>query len=445
MRLWSGPSMFAGLRLLCGFAAVVCGRAGHPERGARRLDLWDSSSLLQTSVNVSDHADRLRRGVKYVMTLANVEDLQYEGLIVVAGQKLQGVMDTGSFDLLTFKKDDCEGCGTAASLDCNDEKVCTFEEDTGGCIEYGSGKACAYKATTDVSLGPLKSQGQSMLLGYRAEMELLKESSFQAIVGIGLPSKSEELLPSLGVQYFSACLPSKASGQIVWNDDPPKSYFKSMQNAGQVYWGLAMSDAYFDGPAGKLSLGCSPSCGAIIDTGTSLVGVPSLIYQKARKGLEDMGGDCRNLSSLPTLRFKLGGNDFELPPEAFVGAFVRKTIAWLPDWVPQPMVMDCELLLIDLGNLNTQKGLMWILGMPFFRYYYTVFDLGEPGGISKTAMKIHTAPTGTSCSPKSAREAHPQRGELMTVDPRKVLTPKWLRDAWAVNGTRGSKNVTVPF
>jgi len=196
------------------------------------------------------------------------------------------------------------------------------------------------------------------------------------------------------------------------------------------------------------SIGCHPSCGVVLDTGTSLIGAPRSFIQEVVRGFEVMGGSCSNVSSLPSLNFKLNGNDFSLPPEAYVGRYVTKSIGWLPDWVPQPIMIGCELLLIDVGEVNTEKGPMVILGMPFFRFYYTTFDLGSPGGSHVGGMKVHTSPTGPSCVPgvRMAEGATGGTGRLMDVDPARVLLPRWLHRARAAGGSRsGPINITVPF
>ncbi|CAK0823730.1 unnamed protein product [Prorocentrum cordatum] len=389
-------------------------------------------------------------GVKYEQILHNYGNVEYDGQITIAGQQLWGIMDTGSFDLLAFDKDRGQMPWLWTGFYFGLRGACMPHQGelSGSCIEYGSGKTCANQAASEVSVGPLTSEGQDFLLAYSAEMPLLAEADFQAIVGLGVP-KGDELLVKLGVQYLSVCMPANADGKMVWNDNAPGSAFTSMSVAGQVFWGLVMTDAETLSNGEKThSVGCNPSCGAVLDTGTSLIGAPQSFIREVVKAFADMGGSCSDISSLPSLKFKLNGNDFSLPPEAYVGRYVTKSIKWLPDWVPQPVMIGCELLLIDVGDVNTEKGKMLILGMPFFRFYYTTFDLGSPGGSNVGSMKVHTAPTGASCMPgtRLADGAMGGTRRLMDVDPARVILPKWLNRAMAAGDTRkGPTNITIPF
>ena len=105
----------------------------------------------------------------------------------------------------------------------------------------------------------------------------------------------------------------------------------------------------------------------VIDTGTSLIAGPPAVVNPIIAQV-NASADCSNLASLPDLAFTLdlgGGasHDFVLTPSDYT---VR-----IPGSGGAPDVCECGLFAFDAG-----EGLLplWILGDPFIRTYFTVFD-----------------------------------------------------------------------
>merc|ERR1719454_1499515 len=70
----------------------------------------------------------------------------------------------------------------------------------------------------------------------------------------------------------------------------------------------------------ETGVGCDPSCGAVIDTGTSLLTPPPEVVDLIQKSIEAKDiEDCSDLSKFPTLAFKLNGKDLSLPPQSYIG------------------------------------------------------------------------------------------------------------------------------
>jgi hypothetical protein len=95
---------------------------------------------------------------------------------------------------------------------------------------------------------------------------------------------------------------------------------------------------------------CVFGCIGIVDSGTSLIIVPGSHWSHFSSTF-NVNSDCSNLSSLPKMGFKLGGQTFYLTPEQYVLKEGNQ----------------CQ-----LGAASGGEQLpMWILGDTFIRAYTT--------------------------------------------------------------------------
>jgi len=108
--------------------------------------------------------------------------------------------------------------------------------------------------------------------------------------------------------------------------------------------------------------------------------------------------DCSNIDSLPVLHMTVGGVNIELPPRAYVikasmlGLRVPLDPVGVWDFIwngPDTTIVDqCTVAFMTIEK-ESQFGPVWILGMPFMRYYYTVFE--------RSTKQIHVAKAGPYC------------------------------------------------
>eukprot|EP00439_Symbiodinium_sp_Y106_P044060 s2571_g5.t1 len=110
--------------------------------------------------------------------------------------------------------------------------------------------------------------------------------------------------------------------------------------------------------------------------------------------------DCSNLHELPNLKLNLDGHELELPPQAYVmrvvGASVEADSIWdLLFFKPKIRKIDSCMPAFMEMDMKTQLGPVWILGMPFFRYYHTTFN--------RDRQVMRFAKAGEDCQPKSLR------------------------------------------
>merc|ERR1719199_34149 len=98
-------------------------------------------------------------------------------------------------------------------------------------------------------------------------------------------------------------------------------------------------------------------CEMVVDTGTSILAGPSSHVTALLQQIGEVKEDCSNAASLPTLTFHINGQDFDMGPDFYVMRVSDggKTV--------------CQVGISSMGSMP-----MWILGDPFLRKWYTVWD-----------------------------------------------------------------------
>eukprot|EP00421_Protoceratium_reticulatum_P067085 CAMPEP_0168429526 /NCGR_PEP_ID=MMETSP0228-20121227/37415_1 /TAXON_ID=133427 /ORGANISM="Protoceratium reticulatum, Strain CCCM 535 (=CCMP 1889)" /LENGTH=426 /DNA_ID=CAMNT_0008443613 /DNA_START=17 /DNA_END=1298 /DNA_ORIENTATION=+ len=418
--------------------------------------------------------------------MINFGDAQYVSYLRIGRQILAGMLDTGSFDLVVFGAS-CRTCGVAAHY--NPSLSTTFL--AGRLVSqqaYGSGSCYSTVSSDVLQIGPFPETTQSFWTVQQASMPVLSSSAFEAILGLGPPeapladawkavtaaianyfdmaerapgwaqaqvdkrlgiadevSGKPTLLRNLNVTTFSVCMGSvsRSNGIFVWNDAEAvnqPSLFVHVPVTGLHTWSTQLTNPTLvsasPGSANASAwprLGCGPErgCSAILDTGMSLIAAPKSVVDGIREAAAGLKPDCSNVAELPELSFELGGQRFTLPPEAYV-AQLEGTV---PDYLAGLIVHDsatmipmprCQLLLLE-SAATSRAGPLWILGMPFFRKYYTTFNIGT----SRDERSLRVAHAGQDCSPAGAGEepAKDRASLLRRVELQKVHLPQTARIA----------------
>jgi len=286
--------------------------------------------------------------------------------------------------------------------------------------------------------------------GASAPSDLLRSLSDRRSVMTALDSK-KTMLETFETKFFSFCIGRQpdSPAYLIWSDTAPlvkPEYFLRMPVVGNHTWSVIMEGPVLvyspDVPAkdrrfGGVSLGCESGCAALLDTGTSLLAMPGAAINEIVALTLETDFNCTQLWKLPSIKLRLGGHEIILPPDAYISEVVEETTTpvGLPSflrwrnlnsdrgsWRQRPGT-HCDLMVMESGA-GSSAGPLWILGVPFFRQYYTTFEVA---GRDKTRRAVHVAKASDSCHPAapSADTAFPRRSQLYKrfIDPTKLYVP----------------------
>jgi hypothetical protein len=313
----------------------------------------------------------------------NDYDVEYYGNITV-GTPPQGfsvIFDTGSANLWV-PSTDCNDFNTSPACAThnryNHSQSSTYVANGQIYIlPYGSGTVVGYLSSDSVNFGGLNILSQVFGETTIEPGDVWVQSPFDGILGMGYPALSDpagvvppfdnlmaqKLIPS-GV--FSTYLSSNdTDGSVLILGGIDQNYYKG--NIQYVpfnllqglfgYWLITGGDVLVGGQ----STGACLYCPLIVDTGTSIITVPTASASAVLDKIGNVNADCSNVYQLPILTFSINNIQFDLEPEFYV--------------LYQPSSANDGSITCQLGIQAMDVGLgMWILGDPFLRKYYTVFD-----------------------------------------------------------------------
>lgn len=431
--------------------------------------------------------------MRLVQTLTNYNDIEYTGKFSLGGQVLHCIFDSASFDLLVFSVH-CESGDCAENRRFYNPKASAKHEQLPWrrLHSFGSGDVQSNMATDELTLGLMKFQHAAIWESQNIDLPSLRNGHFEAVFGLGHPRKpARELkefvkedddllaecntskyacplwlrnqaesdrdflravelhppfLESMGVRRFSFCLRlgRGAAGYLVWNDFNPIKWrgglFQEMQVTGKLSWSMDITDVHIDAGvySGKEAAFCrSQRCAGMLDTGTSLLTAPSAVVMEFHRMLSLRNGSCTNLTGFPDLVFTLDNSVIRMPPQSYIGVFDSELPAELRPYFPQLTKLgkersagSCQLLMMGINALSMNDRPLWIVGMPFFREYYSTFDFGSDRNYD--TRNVYISPSDGQCNhPNSMTYNLLARSEpdVQRVDLSRVHVPTWIRRA----------------
>jgi len=385
---------------------------------------------------------------EYSIQLDNHLNVQYSGRFTVGEQELPVIYDTGSFEVLVLSTK-CNTCVKTLSM-YDYKKSSSFRDSPKHVVaehEFVSGDVVTAEGFETLRLGrrdsPVAASDMTFWMVQSHELKFWKtgHAIFSGIVGLshvkripdgfsGDSSEDRSLLEEMRLDSFALCYQRGGTASPGWLKLGPSisamahdAGFQSVDVSGDSHWATKLSQFKVDLDGIDTTSLCKPSCGALIDSGTSLLTFPrsashitDALKQKVRK-------DCSNLDQLPTLYFELDGAEVVLPPRAYIFKVLDNN--GNPYCRGAFMKVDKE----------SQFGEVFILGMPFLRYYFTVFDrqnkqvhIARSTEDCQVAHHMSLLATNASASGRSGRHGFGSADfqEATPADLDDVISPSWV-------------------
>lgn len=292
-------------------------------------------------------------------------------------QKFKVILDTGSSNLWVPSSE----CGSIACYLHNkyDSSASSSHKKNGSEFEirYGSGSLSGYVSQDTVKIGDLKIEDQLFAEATSEPGLAFAFGRFDGILGLGFDTISvnkivppfynlldQDLLDEGVFAFYLGDANKEGDNSEVTFGGVDKDHY-----TGELIKIPLRRKAYWEVEFDAVALGDNKAelenTGVILDTGTSLIALPSTLAELLNKEIGAKKGfsgqysiECDKRSSLPDLTFTLSGHDFTITPYDYTlevqGSCISSFIGM--DF-PEPV------------------GPLAILGDAFLRKWYSVYDL----------------------------------------------------------------------
>lgn len=253
-------------------------------------------------------------------------------------------------------------------------------------IQYGSGAVSGYVSTDSLTLGDLIIPEQDFGETTSEPGLVFAFGKFDGILGLAYDTISvNKIVPPIYNAINQGLLDDKQFafylGDTAKGEDGGEATFGGYDESkftGKITWLPVRRKAYWEVELSGIGLGDEyatlENTGAAIDTGTSLIALPSGLAEilnseiGAEKGWSGQYSiDCEKRDSLPDLTFTLAGYNFTITPYDYTLEVSGSCVsAFTPMDFPAPI------------------GPMAIIGDAFLRKYYSIYDVGKDAvGLAK--------------------------------------------------------------
>ncbi|CAI7660927.1 hypothetical protein ACN42_g2680 [Penicillium freii] len=294
-------------------------------------------------------------------------------------QTFKVVLDTGSSNLWV-PSSQCSSIACFLHSKYDSSSSSTYQKNgTEFEIRYGSGSLSGFVSKDTLQIGDLKVEGQDFAEATNEPGLAFAFGRFDGILGLGYDTISVNKM----VPPFYHMINQKLV------DEPVFAFYlgdtnKDGDNSVATFGGIDKSHytgelikiplrrkAYWEVELNSIALGNNvaelENTGVILDTGTSLIALPSTMAELLNKEIGATKGftgqysvECDKRDSLPDLTFTLGGHKFTIGPYDYILEVQGSCISsFMGMDFPEPV------------------GPLAILGDAFLRRWYSVYDVGN--------------------------------------------------------------------
>ncbi|XP_067626227.1 lysosomal aspartic protease-like [Eurosta solidaginis] len=245
-------------------------------------------------------------------------------------------------------------------------------------IQYGSGNLAGYLVEDIVNLNGLAIEAQVFAVATSEPGNTFVNSEFDGILGMAYQKIAvDNVVPPFYNLYKQGLIETPVfafyltrNGSSTQGGEMTLGGIDSSHYVGELtyvpvsiegYWQFTMDSVIING------LNICVECAGIADTGTSLLAVPTSIYESVQNaigaqsdGEGDYMVDCSLTNTLPIVTFNIGGTAFNLSSAEYI--------------VEVEANNGSVLCMSAFEDADTN---LWILGDVFIGQYYTVFDMGQ--------------------------------------------------------------------
>ncbi|KAH9062721.1 aspartic peptidase A1 [Lactarius vividus] len=311
--------------------------------------------------------------------LTNFMNAQYytEISLGTPPQNFKVILDTGSSNLWV-PSTQCTSIACFLHTKFDSSASSTYKPNgTAFSIRYGSGSMEGFVSRDHLTIGDLTIQGQLFAEAVKEPGLAFAFGKFDGILGLAYDTIAVNHVPPPFYEMINQDLiyePVFSFRLGSSEDDGGEAVFGGIDHSaytGKISYVPVRRKAYWEVELEKVAFGDDEleleNTGAAIDTGTSLIVVPTDIAEmlNAQIGAKKSWNgqyqvDCAKVPQLPDLSFYFNGRAYPLKGSDYVLDIQGTCISAFTG-------MD----------LNLPGGSLWIIGDAFLRRYYTVYDLGR--------------------------------------------------------------------